>query len=36
MKKKRKKKRNSIPTASNKNYINDCLKYFPQLITKIV
>ena len=25
-----KKKRNSIATSSNKNYINYCLKYFPQ------
>ena len=24
------KKRNSTPTSSNKNYINDWLKYFPQ------
>ena len=27
-----KKKRNSTPTFSNNNYINDCLKYFPQRI----
>ena len=27
---KKRKKGNSTATASNKNYINDCLKYFPQ------
>ena len=27
--KKKKEKRNSTPTFSYKNYINDCLKYFP-------
>ena len=32
MKKKKEKKRNSTPTSSNNNYINDCLKYFPQEI----
>ena len=26
----KKKKRNSTATSSNKNYINDCLKYFAQ------
>ena len=26
----KKKKRNFTPTSSNNNYINDCLKYFPQ------
>ena len=29
MKKKKEKKRNSSAPSSNKNYINDCLKYFP-------
>ena len=35
MKKRKEKKINPTAASSNKNYINDCLKYFPQGINYI-